>query len=65
MIPFNYGDESPYLQSDPGDWEVSITASGSSAPLLTTGAINVPAGQRRTVVLLDSAGIKRFKILDE
>jgi hypothetical protein len=65
MTPFLYGDESPYLQSDPGVWEVFVTAAGSTPKLASTGAIDIPAGQRRTVVLLDSAGNKRLRVIDE
>jgi hypothetical protein len=65
MTPFVYGAESPYLQSDPGVWEVFVTAPGSTTKLATTGPVNIPAGQRRTVVLLDSAGNKRFRVIDE
>jgi hypothetical protein len=65
MTPFVYGAESPYLQSDPGVWEVFVTAPGSTTKLTSTGPINIPAGQRRTVVLLDSAGNKRFRVIDE
>jgi hypothetical protein len=65
MTPFNYLATSPYLQSDAGNWEVFITPAGSSTKLLTTGAINIPSGERRTVVLLDSAGILHFRVLPE
>lgn len=53
MFPFDYRDASPYLQSDPGNWEVVVTPKDETTQLHTTGAINVPANQRRTVVLLD------------
>lgn len=65
MTPFAYAAESPYLQSDPGNWEVFITAAGSTAKLATTGAVNIPSGERRTAVLLDSAGRSFFRILPE
>lgn len=65
MTPFLYGAESPYLQSDPGAWEVFVTAAGSTTKLASTGSINIPAGQRRTIVLLDSAGNKRLRVIDE
>lgn len=65
MTPFDYEDVSPYLQSDPGAWEVFVTAAGTTGPkLATTGSVNVPDGQRRTVVLLDSAGVLRFGVID-
>lgn len=65
MTPFAYGAESPYLQSDPGTWEVFITAPGGATKLATTGAINIPAGERRTAVLLDSAKIIFFRVVVE
>jgi hypothetical protein len=65
MTPFAYQATSPYLQSDPGTWEVFVTAPGGGAKLATTGAINVPAGERRTVVLLDSLGVMRFRVIAE
>jgi Domain of unknown function (DUF4397) len=65
MTPFAYQATSPYLQSDPGTWEVFVTAPGGGAKLATTGAISVPAGERRTVVLLDSLGVMRFRVIAE
>jgi len=65
MTPFVYGATSPYLQSDPGAWEVFVTAPGGGAKLATTGALNVPSGERRTVVLLDSLGVLKFRVLSE
>jgi hypothetical protein len=65
MTPFNYLDTSPYLQSDPGVWEVFATRPGSTAKIATTGAVDVPAGERRTVVLIDSLGVLRFRVLGQ
>ncbi|MDB4891540.1 MAG: hypothetical protein JWL61_3395 [Gemmatimonadetes bacterium] len=65
LTPFVYGATSPYLQSDPGHWEVFVTAPGGGVKLATTGAVNVPSGERRTVVLLDSAGTLRFRVIAE
>ena len=65
MTPFVYQATSPYLQSDPGAWEVFVTAPGSTTKLATTGAVVVPSGERRTVVLLDSAGVMRFRVIVE
>jgi hypothetical protein len=64
MTPFAYQATSPYLQSDPGVWEVFVTPAGGGANVATTGAIDIPAGQRRTVVLLDSAGVLTFKVFE-
>jgi hypothetical protein len=65
MTPFAYQAASPYLQSDAGNWEVFATAPGGTAKLATTGLVNVPAGERRTVVLVDSAGVLRFRVIPE
>ena len=62
MFPFAYRAASSYLQSDPGAWNVVITAEGVTEPgvpanqLYNTGTITVPAGEVRTVVLLDAPG---------
>lgn len=64
MSPFLPGETSPYLQSDPGRWEVLATDAGG-AVLARTGDVVVPAGERRTVVLLDSAGVLRLRVIAE
>jgi len=58
MFPFNYQAASAYLQSDPGTWEVFVSSWSGGVPvlsdtLLATGPIEVPAGESRTVVILD------------
>jgi hypothetical protein len=63
MFPFVYRAMSSYIQSDPGSWEVWVTPVGSNTRLATTGPITVPSGERRTVVLLDSAGVARFQVI--
>jgi len=63
MTPFDYQATSPYLQSDPGSWEVFVTRPGSGAKVATTGTVSIPAGEKRTVVLLDSAGVMRFRVI--
>lgn len=60
--PFLPGDTSPYLQSDPGRWEVLATNAAGTV-LARTGDVVIPAGERRTVVLLDSAGVLRFRVI--
>jgi hypothetical protein len=67
MTPFRYGETSPYLQSDPGTWEVWVAPFGSTGTtrLATSGAIAVPSGEKRTVVLVDSAGVLKFRVLPE
>lgn len=64
MTPFAYQSASPYLQSDAGDWKVWVTAPGDTTALATTGTVNVPDGERRTVVLVDSAGVLRLRVLE-
>ncbi|MDF1505435.1 DUF4397 domain-containing protein [Roseisolibacter sp. H3M3-2] len=63
--PFPYNTTSPYLQSDAGSWEVFVAPAGSAGTPkgATTGPIALAAGQRRTVVLLDSAGVLRFRVI--
>jgi len=63
MTPFDYQATSPYLQSDPGGWEVFVTRPGTTLKVATTGVVSVPAGEKRTVVLLDSAGVMRFRVI--
>jgi len=63
LTPFDYQATSPYLQSDPGNWEVFVTRPGTTPKLATTGAVTIPAGEKRTVVLLDSAGVMRFRVI--
>jgi hypothetical protein len=63
MTPFDYLATSPYLQSDPGGWEVFVTRPGSTAKLATTGAVQIPSGEKRTAVLLDSAGVMLFRVI--
>ena len=63
MTPFAYLAASPYLQSDPGNWEVFVTPANGTAKLATSGPIAIPSGEHRTVVLLDSAGVMRLRLL--
>jgi hypothetical protein len=65
VTPFQYGLVSPYFQSDAGTWEVWVTAAGAAAKLATTGPFTIPAGQRRTVALVDSAGTLRLRVIEE
>lgn len=62
--PFPPGETSPWLQSDPGRWEVLAT-DAAGAVLARSGDVVIPAGERRTVVLLDSAGVLRFRVIGE
>jgi Domain of unknown function (DUF4397) len=63
MFPFDYRNVSPYLESTPGSWTVYMSTAQYDAggmpvqqdTLHSSGPIDVPAGQSRTVVFLDGA----------
>jgi hypothetical protein len=66
QFPHPYGVASPYVQSAPGTWEVRVSR-GSGLPdgrpvaggwerALARLVVSVPAGQRRTVAVLDAPG---------
>jgi hypothetical protein len=63
MTPFPYGAASPYLESDAGVWEVWLTAPGGGTKLLSTGPIQIPSGERRTIVLVDTQEGPRFVVM--
>ena len=75
MFPFPYGASSSYVQSTPGTWEVRVSR-GSGAPdgrpvsggwdaALARMPIAVPAGQLRTLVILDGPnGTVRLAVLE-
>jgi hypothetical protein len=63
LTPFDYLATSQYLQSDPGSWEVFVTRPGSTTKLTTTGPVQIPSGEKRTAVLLDSAGVMLFRVI--
>lgn len=65
QTPFPYLATSPFLESSAGKWEVFVTRPGSSVKLLSTGAIDIPSGGKRTVVLLDSAGVMVVRVMPE
>jgi len=63
MFPHGYREITPYMESDPGDWTVLVSTlqRAGGVPvlqdtLLMTGNIAVPAGESRTVIVLDAAG---------
>ena len=60
---FDYLTLTPFLEQPSGSWEVYYTASGSNTKVRSTGAFPVQPGDRRTVVLLDSASVPIFRIL--
>lgn len=55
MFPFAYGAVSPYLQSDPGTWQVLITPENQPDTLHLSGAFTVGDGKRVTVIVMDSS----------
>ena len=66
QFPHPYGVASPYVQSGPGAWEVRVSR-GSGLPdgrpvaggwerALASLRVTIPAGQRRTVAVLDAPG---------
>lgn len=63
MFPFRYQEASPYLQSDPGAWRVLVSTETRQGgvplladTLLLSDPIDVPAGESRTVIVLDREG---------
>lgn len=64
MTPFAYGATSPFLQSSVGSWEV-IVVDSAGRRVGSTGAIALGSTEKRTVVVLDSAGVVRTKVLLE
>ena len=63
MTPFPYRAVSPYLQSDAGIWEVWLTAPNGSSKLLSSGPIQIPAGERRTVLVVDTEEGPRIVVM--
>ncbi len=55
MFPFAYGAVSPYLQSDPGAWEILVTPENQPDTLHLSGAFTVADGKRVTVIVMDSS----------
>lgn len=53
MFPFAYGAVSPYIQSDPGTWDIVVTPVGQPDTLYHSGGFTVPDGKRVTVVIMD------------
>jgi hypothetical protein len=72
MFPFNHQAASPYMQSDPGTWTVLVSSEQRQGgipvlqdTLLFTGPITVPAGESRTVLILDGAsGGLQYEVID-
>lgn len=60
MFPFGYREESPYLQSDPGDWTVAVSHANVVDTLYRSLPITVGAGKLVTVIVLDSSAAGGF-----
>ena len=65
QFPFPFDPEpGPYFQSDAGVWHVWITpTTDASLRLHETGPIDIPSGQKRTIAVVDSAGVLRLRVL--
>ena len=63
ITPVASGTASPYLESDPGVWEVWTTAAGSPTKTASSGPVEIPEHGRRTVLLLDSPVGPRFVVV--
>lgn len=55
MFPFAYGAVSPYIQSDPGTWDIVVTPEGLPDTLYHSGGFTVADGKRVTVIVMDSS----------
>jgi hypothetical protein len=67
QFPFPYRTATPYMESDPGDWRVLVATEAyvGAQPVVTdtlalSDMIAVPAGESRTVILMDdgAGGVK-------
>lgn len=67
QFPFPFNPEpGPYFQSDAGVWHIWITpTTNSNTRLHETGPIDIPSGEKRTVVVVDSAGTLRLRVLKD
>jgi hypothetical protein len=63
VTPFPSGTASPFLEGDPGVWEVWTTAAGSATKTASSGPIEIPDYFRRTVLVLDSPAGPRFVVV--
>jgi hypothetical protein len=63
LSPFPYRTASAYLEGGAGVWEVWLAAPGSGPKLLSSGPIQIPSGERRTVLLVDTEEGPRFVVM--
>jgi len=59
----SYLSTTPYAQKGAGSWEVYLTTAGTTTKVRSTGAFSVDPGDRRTVVIIDSASVPVFRVL--
>jgi hypothetical protein len=63
---FEFGDKTPFIQSDPGTWELWVTRVGETEPkLATSGPVTLEANWIRTLFLIDKADGSGVEIVDE
>jgi hypothetical protein len=63
--PVAYGSATPYVSSFGGGWRVTVTTPGGTDTLLSTAAIQIEAGEVRTLVLMDGGiGAVSWVLLD-
>jgi hypothetical protein len=67
QFPFPFNPEpGPYFQSDAGVWHVWITPiNNPGSRIHDTGPIEIPSGEKRTIVVVDSAGTLRLRVLKD
>lgn len=55
QFPLPYRTVTPYMQSDPGDWHLTVSHENQTDTLYASGAISVGAGKLVTVIVMDGA----------
>jgi hypothetical protein len=68
MFPFRHQETSPYIQSEPGTWRVIVSSKNDVGGIpvlldttLITSPIEVPAGESRTVLILDGESVGQLQ----
>lgn len=67
QFPFPYGSKSPFLEGDPGAWEVWVTPEGSGPgeKIASSGPVVLEGGWVRTLILLDIQTNPGLEIVDD
>ncbi|MEO8138098.1 MAG: DUF4397 domain-containing protein [Gemmatimonadota bacterium] len=55
QFPFPYRAVSPYIQSDPGSWHITVSHENLTDTLYASGTLPIGAGKLVTVIVLDSS----------